>query len=482
MKWHTLEGGMRRTLVRILVATVVATLVSYLAFGAAFIAIENGTIQPANYDERKVADVEALVAEKGTALLNASAASQIEDAIGDSALKYQVVDSDGRTLYGTYRPDNVDLDRQMLLSEINTAHTEGDHYVHTVPIFDEKSNLVGAVRCEYALQMRFERTEQVAWLVIIFFVLALVSPVLWLLVFSWRFSRRFAAEIRTPLALLREVAGKISQRDLDFTVDYDEDNELGDLCRAFDDMQKSLSYSLSREWELEQQRRAMVAALAHDLKTPLSVIRAYSEALLDDTPLDDEQRGYIDVIATNVTRSATLIQRIQDVSLLEQAAQPTLAPCDLRAFLEGQVESMRAQARQQGVNVSLVVALSADGCYLLDQEALTRILGNLASNSLAVMPEGGTLTVAAEREGENLALEVRDSGPGFTAQDLHHATEEFYRGDAARDTRGGHAGLGLFIVQTLAAQLGGSVTLANNAEGGACVRARLPAQPCEEKA
>lgn len=314
----------------------------------------------------------------------------------------------------------------------------------------------------------------------IFLVLAAVSPVLWLLVFSWRYSRRFATEIRVPLAELGEAAGKISRRDLDFTLDYDEDNELGDLCHAFDEMQENLSSSLTREWQLEQQRHDMVAALAHDLKTPLSVIRAYSEALVDDTALDSEQRGYVDVITTNVDRSATLIQRIQNVSLLEQAAQPMLATCDVRAFLEAQALSARARAQQQGVTVALDLAPNLATCYVIDEEALTRIVDNLVGNSFAVLKSGGTVTLAMHQEDKMLVLSVRDDGPGFTAQDLRQATEQFYRGDAARSTRGGHAGLGLFIVQTLAAQQGGSVELSNNTTGGACVSVTLPARGCDE--
>ena len=80
-----------------------------------------------------------------------------------------------------------------------------------------------------------------------------------------------------------------------------------------------------------------------------------------------------------------------------------------------------------------------------------------------------------------LLIAVRDSGPGFSAKDLRHATEQFYRGDEARGTRDGHAGLGLFIVQTLAEQMGGRVLLSNNAEGGACVTIALALEFVAEK-
>ena len=85
--------------------------------------------------------------------------------------------------------------------------------------------------------------------------------------------------------------------------------------------------------------------------------------------------------------------------------------------------------------------------------------------------------LAVRQEEERLLYEVRDSGPGFSARDLKHGAEQFYRGDDAREGSGGHAGLGLFIVQTLAVQLGGGMTLANHPEGGACVQVWHPALP-----
>ncbi|MEE0510387.1 MAG: HAMP domain-containing sensor histidine kinase [Peptococcaceae bacterium] len=477
MKWRSLEGGMRRTLMAILAATVAATLVTYVAAGVVFVVLQDRYIQPANYSEQQVENVETLVDTAGAALLQADAAALLDEAVGDSALTYQVVDADGNTLYGTYQSDRA-LDRQTLLKEINTAKGEAEGYVHTIPIFDAQGTFLGAVRCEYDFQLRFNRTEALSRLVAVFFVLALVSPLLYLFLFSWLFSRRFAASIRTPLEMLRSAVEKIQARELDFHIDYAADNELGALCQAFDDMKESLSQSLEREWQRDQQWREMVASLAHDLKTPLSVIKAYSESLADDTPVNEEQRGYLAVIANNVDRSTALIQRIQDVSLLEQAqgTEKTVS-LDLCRFLTLQVEAYRLRGKQQGVQVMLELAANLSAAYAIDVERLTRILDNLVANSLAVMPSGGRIVLAVRQLGAHLEYEVRDTGPGFSARDLKHGTEQFYRGDDARSGNDGHAGLGLFIVQTLAVQLGGGMTLSNHPDGGACVRVWHPALP-----
>lgn len=143
MKWHSLEGGMRRTLMSILAATIAATLVTYAIALVAFIILQDRYIQPANYSEQQVENVEALVDKEGAALLETSAASLLDEAVGDSHLTYQVVDADGNTLYGTYESARS-LDRQTLLKEINTAKGEDSGYVHTVPIFDAQGTFFGS--------------------------------------------------------------------------------------------------------------------------------------------------------------------------------------------------------------------------------------------------------------------------------------------------------------------------------------------------
>ncbi|MDO4280525.1 MAG: HAMP domain-containing sensor histidine kinase [Peptococcaceae bacterium] len=474
MRWRSLDSGIRRTLLAVLAATILATLVTYAIAVAAFVAIQYRYVQPANYSEQRVNDVAALVQAQGAAVLDPASAANLDAATADGDLRYEVLDADGQALYGNYESASA-LDRQALLKLINTTTSEGDDYVRTVPIFDDDGTLLGAVRCAYKLELRFTRTDAIARLVAVFCLIALVSPVLYLLLFGRIFSRRFADEVRTPLALLRGATQKIQRQELDFAVDYHADNELGDLCSAFDEMRASLATSLERQWQLEQGRTEMVAALAHDLKTPLSVIKAYNEALADDTPVNTEQVHYLNVIGAHVDRASQMVRGLQDVIALDAAAKTnSTTTVDLTAWLAAREEAYALRARAKGISVRL----ARDGLassYAICTDALARILDNLVGNSIEATPAGGRIDIDVSEGAGRLIYEVRDNGPGFSARDLRHATDEFYRGDEARPTADGHAGLGLYIARNLAAQMGGGLTLANNPDGGACVRFWHPA-------
>lgn len=117
-----------------------------------------------------------------------------------------------------------------------------------------------------------------------------------------------------PIRMLMQASRKIADKDLDFTIEYRSGNELGQLCAAFAQMQEELRSSLSAQWRLEREKAEMVEALAHDLKTPISLISGYAEALLESGAADDKQRRYLSVIHDNAqkkrrARAPAAIQR-----------------------------------------------------------------------------------------------------------------------------------------------------------------------------
>lgn len=246
---------------------------------------------------------------------------------------------------------------------------------------------------------------------------------------------------------------------------------MGRLCDAFSEMQEALKKALAAQWNQEQEKSEMVAALAHDLKSPLSLILAYVDALTEDySGSDRELAEYLKVIRENAEKSAALVRQMQYVTELERMEQTSLTePVKIRELLEKLLESYRLKANKQEILLGLSVDSRIPAQVSLDRERITRILDNLISNSLAYTPAGGRIEILVRRETEGLYYTVTDSGPGFQPMDLKKGFDKFYRGDASRSTRGGHAGLGLYIVRQLAEQLGGGASIANASSGGACV-------------
>ncbi len=223
----------------------------------------------------------------------------------------------------------------------------------------------------------------------------------------------------------------------------------------------------------DQIRRDFVANVSHELRTPLTAIKGYVEALIDD-PDDVEARDrFLEIIHRQSTRMERLVKDLLRLARLDAGQEGLeLAPCDLEAMTSALLADMaRAiEDKQQRIEVSIpseARLLNADPAKLHD------VIRNLVENAINYTPDGGTIRIDARLTGERLQLSVKDTGPGIPPDDLTRVFERFYRVDKARARPGG-TGLGLAIVKHLVQVMGGTVTAANRAEGGAEFVVELP--------
>jgi signal transduction histidine kinase len=245
-------------------------------------------------------------------------------------------------------------------------------------------------------------------------------------------------------------------------------DELALLAETFNYMAEQLESAARQQKEVDNLRRDLIAWTSHDLRTPLTSIRAMVEALADGVVTDPDMAGrYLQTIRADVQRLNVLIDDLFELAQLDAGGLKfDLAPHSLRDLISDSLESFRALAQQRGIQLSGEVAEGVDPVTLNAQKA-GRVLGNLLSNALRHTPEGGTVRVKAERAPGAVRVEVRDSGAGIPPEDLGRIFERFYRGDAARarvPTSTG-AGLGLAIARGIVEAHGGTIW-AENAEGG----------------
>ncbi|WP_343095043.1 sensor histidine kinase [Clostridioides difficile] len=382
---------------------------------------------------------------------------------------YQVVDNNGNILYGT-NPKKLFKTKEELFNNFINKTVRKDGYIHTVPIKGDNGKIEGAVILFYQVKITFANSR--GRFVFAVIIMALFSPFLYIVGFTRWLSKRFVKNINQPLHLLIDASKKIKEKDLDFEIDYYSDNELGKLCSAFSEMKDELKGSLSAQWKMEQERVEMVEALAHDLKSPLSIILGYTDALIGNNTDDNEKlHRYLTVIRENTEKSAVLVQKMQYTSDLEKSnVQLNLVPINLPEFLRQKVQDYELQAHQKEVELILKMQGNIQSPIQIDVDRLTRIFDNIISNSLQYTPSGGNISITVKDEKNCISYEICDSGRGFSSKDLKKALDKFYRGDEARQTKGGHSGLGLYIVKQLVEQLGGSVKIENSKSGGACVK------------
>lgn len=220
-----------------------------------------------------------------------------------------------------------------------------------------------------------------------------------------------------------------------------------------------------------RRERAFTRAAAHELKTPLAVLRTHAEALKED--ISPEKRGaYLDVILDESDRMSTLVGHLLDLSRLEAGAELRREPLDLAA-LTAEVLARLEPAAQVGA-IALVldlVPVQVEG----DRRRLEELLAELGTNALKHCPPGGEVRVVLRLEGNRARLSVENDGPAIPAEDLPHLWEPFYKGDKSRSREGGGSGLGLALVKGAAEAHKGTCRAENRSGGGVRFTVELPA-------
>lgn len=459
----------RHTLMKIAVISVFASIATIILSAVLVLLSLNKDIYPADYYEDQIPEIKSYVQQEKTSLLEASGRNGLDAMIKGNGIWYQVTDQDGQVVYGTLTEQPYTSKEDLFANLLNKKVLRNGYYIETVPI-EQGDEVQGTVILAYKIKTTFANGK--GRILFVLFICSLLSPFIYIMIFTLLFSRKFAREINRPLELLSTAAQKIKEKDLDFSINYHADNELGRLCDAFTEMQEELKESLTSQWEMEQERIEMTASLAHDLKSPLSLILAYSDALLEDyQEKDGELKDYLMVIHENAEKSADLVRQMQYTADLESKNRAMdTERINLKKFLSQRIQSYNLQAQQKSIELSFSISDGVPAQVIVDTEALTRILDNLLSNSLENTPMSGRIEVSVSADEETIYYTVTDTGSGFDAKTLKNAFHKFYRGDESRDTSGGHAGLGLYIVKKLTEQMGGIVRISNTSEGGACVR------------
>ena len=252
---------------------------------------------------------------------------------------------------------------------------------------------------------------------------------------------------------LADAVRRIEERDLDFEVASSRVREIDDVLAAMDGMRASLKDSLEAQWRGEQAQREQIAALAHDLKTPLTVVRGNVDLLLEGE-LSGEQRACAADVAEGARQMGTYVSALIDASL---GVGASFAPKEarLRPLLERLRAQVEALAAASGVRVAWSEGADLPAMMLLDEALVERAVANVAANAVEHAPAGSSVAVdvRADVAAGCLALSVADEGPGFSSEALRRGCERFYQGDAARAARG-HSGLGLHVAAETAARHG----------------------------
>lgn len=253
------------------------------------------------------------------------------------------------------------------------------------------------------------------------------------------------------------------------------DDEVGALGRAFNQLAARLRESDHRRLEMEEARRLLLAAVSHDLRTPLTSLRVVLEAL-DEGVVEDRQTAarYLTGARQQIRQLESLIDDLFELARLDAGALDLhRAAVEVDVLIDEVVESMRAQAEDAGVQLRAVVEAGLAPLQI-DSQRIARVLLNLLGNALRHARRGGNVLVRVTGDDSTVRISVQDSGDGITAEDLPHLFERFYRGEKSRSRLHGGAGLGLAIARGLVEAHGGQIWAENAVDQGAVISFTLP--------
>lgn len=277
----------------------------------------------------------------------------------------------------------------------------------------------------------------------------------------------YRTKLRIPILQLQNGMRRIQENDLDFRIEYHNHDELGQLCHSMEKMRTELRHNNKVLWEMLEQRKLLNASVAHDLRTPITVLKGYLDYLQKNIPRQKLTKEMITNTLTSMQGAVLRLERytecIQNLEKLE----------NLEIHCEKQNTSLFLKEIQSNIlqlNVQKKISFKSkvsSPCILIDKAVFFRVLENLLQNALRYAQKQLILNIS--QTDHWLKLSVTDDGQGFTEEELIHATTMFY----GREKNMEHFGIGLGVCKLLCEKHGGFLEIKNNETGGACVTAIL---------
>ena len=280
--------------------------------------------------------------------------------------------------------------------------------------------------------------------------------------------------VRRRLRAVQDATEQLGKGDLAARAPEHGGDEVAALARSFNQMAAELRIRAEKLQVSDRVRRQLLADVSHELNTPLTAMRGYIETLsMPDLALDPPTRQrYVNIVMEETHRLERIIGDLLDLSRLEGGGT-AIRQSRVEVAALFQRVAARHERDLQARRIELVQQVDSQASTVVgDPDRLEQAIQNLAANALRHTPEGGTITVSAERVGGDIRISVSDSGSGIAPEQLPQIFDRFYKGDASRKSAGG-SGLGLSIVKAIVERHGGTITARN--DEGAVFEILLPA-------
>ncbi|MCR5093540.1 MAG: HAMP domain-containing protein [Lachnospiraceae bacterium] len=274
--------------------------------------------------------------------------------------------------------------------------------------------------------------------------------------------------VTKPISTLNSAMQHIRDGDFDYRLTdkngqlKEEDGEIGELYRSYEDMRLRLKESAEEKLLHEQQNQELVSNISHDLKTPITTIRGYAEGLLEGVAdTQNKREKYLRTIVNKAEDMNRLINELTLYSSIDNNRIPYhFQRLCVAAYFSDCIDEVGMDLEERGITLDYVNLTPPDTRIIADPEQLSRVINNIVGNSVKYLGRddgSGRITIRILDEVDSIRIEIEDNGKGIPQKDLANIFDRFYRADASRNSRVGGSGIGLSIVKKIIEDHGGYI-------------------------
>ncbi len=266
--------------------------------------------------------------------------------------------------------------------------------------------------------------------------------------------------VSVPLAKLQEAARNIKEGNLDFEVKAEMDDEIGQLCRDFEEMRLRLKANAEEKVAFDRENKELISNISHDLKTPITAIKGYVEGIMDgvaDTP--EKMDRYIRTIYNKANEMDLLINELTLYSKIDTNRIPyNFTVISAKQYFQDCAEDLYMEMDSKNAVFEYRNLMEEDARVIVDPEQLRRVISNIVSNSLKYSDKTMVrISMDVRDVGDFVQVELGDNGKGISPKDLPYIFDRFYRADTSRSSSKRGSGIGLAIVKKIVEEHGGKI-------------------------
>lgn len=409
-------------------------------------------IYPANYEEREINAREEKI----------RSAEQVTPDMIPELCEYVLLDFDGNVKTSTMTTEENRAAWDAVRSNQMHQSYRGNYY-YVIHREEEHCVIQYQVAAQFASTNLREKIKHPETIFIILIFSLLIIPLI-------LYSAIWGHMMKKKMKAILDVTEKIRNQDLEFEIKQVNVKEINLILSSLEKLRSELKNSFEMQWKNEEQKTQQISSLAHDLKTPLTIVKGNSELLYDMDPTE-EQRECLDYISEYSDKMSEYIKELIETTRRKSNVAIEFKKMSSAVFFAEIKSEVEALCKANGIE--LIFNCELNGDINISKELLHRAIMNIVDNGVAFSPENGKITILVKEKSGDATISIMDEGKGFSLEGLKKATSQFYMEDKSRNGQK-HFGVGLYEANETVKLHEGTLTLENNADKGACVTISIP--------